>query len=290
MAPSLLVLSLFYLYPTLYTVYVSLTDLSLLSLRRGGRFVGLANYAELFTHGGLGVLMVNTLVFLTAGSVALRLVLGTAIGLLLDSRVLKAWRVSTLARLAIMLPWATPPIVAVAVWRLMLDPSVGIVNRVLTGLGLVGEPIAFLADTATVWPSVVTVIVWNTVPLVALSVLASLQSIPEDLYEAADMDGASRAEMLRFITLPFLGPTLAILALMSTIWTFNNFVFVWMLTGAGPGTFTDVLATEIYIKAFVDLRLGYSAAIGVTMAAILGVIGWFWIALARRRAAVVAAS
>jgi multiple sugar transport system permease protein len=289
MAPSLLVLSLFYLYPTLYTAYVSLTDLRLLSLRRGGQFIGLANYTELFTQGGLGFLLLNTLVWLTAVSVAARLLLGVAIGLLLNSRALAAWRMSTVARLAIMLPWATPPIVAVAAWRLMLDPSVGIINRLLLSTGLIREPVAFLADTATVWPALVTVIVWNTVPLVALSILASLQTIPDELYEAADLDGASRAQQLRFVTLPFLGPTLSILALMQTIWTFNNFVFVWMLTGAGPGTFTNVLATEIYIKAFVDLRLGYSAAIGVTMAAILGCLGWFWISLARRSGQAVAA-
>jgi multiple sugar transport system permease protein len=288
MAPSLLVLALFYLYPTLYTLYVSLTDLSLLSLRTGGRFVGLANYVELFTRGGLGFLLVNTLFWLTGLSVAARLLLGLAIGLLLDSRLVKAWRMSTLARLAIVLPWATPPIVAVAVWRLMLDPDIGVVNHVLVGLGF--QPVAFLADTATVWPSLVTIIMWNTVPLVALSILASLQSIPAELYEAADLDGASRTQQLRFITLPYLRPTLAILTLMSTIWTFNNFVFVWLLTGAGPGTFTNVLATEVYMKAFVDLRLGYSAAIGVVMAAILGVIGWAWGGVVRRSGAVLAAA
>lgn len=106
-------------------------------------------------------------------------------------------------------------------------------------------------------------------PLVALSLLASLQSIPDELNEAASIDGASRWQQFRYITLPFLMPTIVVLALMSVFWTFNNFVYVWLSTGAGPGTFTNVLATEVYIKAFVDFRLGYSSAVGIVMALVM---------------------
>jgi multiple sugar transport system permease protein len=103
--------------------------------------------------------------------------------------------------------------------------------------------------------------------------LAALQTIPEDLNEAADIDGANRWQLFRFITLPYLIPTISVLTLMSVIWTFNNFVYVWLATGAGPGTFTNVLATEVYIRAFIDLRIGYSAAIGVTMAIVMAAFG-----------------
>jgi multiple sugar transport system permease protein len=119
----------------------------------------------------------------------------------------------------------------------------------------------------------VTIIVWNTVPLIALSLLASLQSIPEELNEAAALDGASRWQQFRYIALPFLMPTIVVLTLKSVFWTFNNFVYVWLATGAGPGTFTNVLATEIYIKAFVDFRLGYSSAVGIVMALVMAVFG-----------------
>jgi multiple sugar transport system permease protein len=155
----------------------------------------------------------------------------------------------------------------------MLDPQNGIVNAILVKLGLVGEPVAFFADLRTVWPSVETIIVWNTVPLIALSLLASLQSIPDELNEAAALDGATRWQQFRYITLPFLTPTLVVLTLMSVFWTFNNFVYVWLATGAGPGTFTNVLATEIYIKAFVDFRIGYSSAVGIVMAIVMAAFG-----------------
>jgi multiple sugar transport system permease protein len=273
LAPAFLVLALFYLYPTLQNLAISLTDLSLLRLKVGGNWVGLGNYREFVTSPDFGHILFNTVVWLTLLSVALRMLIGLGMALLLDSPVLKRVRLSTIAKLAILVPWATPPIVAVVIWRWMLDGRNGIVNAVLTSLGIVDHPVAFFADLRTVWPSVVTIIVWNTVPLVAVSLLASLQSIPDELNEAAALDGAARWQQFRYITLPFLMPTITVLTLMSVFWTFNNFVYVWLATGAGPGTYTNVLATEIYIKAFVDFRLGYSSAVGMVMALVMAVFG-----------------
>lgn len=269
LAPAFVILALFYVYPTVQNLALSFTDLSLLGLKRGGNPVGLDNYREFVASPDFGRLLFNTVVWLTALPVALRLLLGLGIALLLDSPLLRRWRLASIAKVAVVVPWATPPIVAVVIWRWMLEPQNGVVNAALRNLGLVDNPVAFFADLRTVWPSIVTVIVWNTVPLVALSLLASLQSIPDELNEAAALDGASRWQQFRYITLPFLMPTIVVLTLMSVFWTFNNFVYVWLATGAGPGTFTNVLATEIYIKAFVDFRIGYSSAVGIVMAIVM---------------------
>jgi multiple sugar transport system permease protein len=273
LAPAFVILAVFYVYPTFQNLAISFTDLSLLGLKRGGRWVGLENYSEFLAGDDFGHLLFNTVVWLTALSVALRLIFGLCIAMLLNSRLLRRFRLATLAKLAVVVPWATPPIVAVVVWRWMLEPQNGVVNALLRNLGVVDEPVAFFANLRTVWPAIVSVIVWNTVPLVALSLLASLQSIPDELNEAAALDGASRWEQFRFITLPFLMPTIVVLTLMSVFWTFNNFVYVWLATGAGPGTFTNVLATEVYIKAFVDFRIGYSSAVGIVMAVVMAVFG-----------------
>jgi multiple sugar transport system permease protein len=273
LAPAFVILALFYAYPTFQNLAQSLTDLSLLRLRQGGDWVGLDNYREFLTSPDFGHLLFNTVIWLTALSVVLRMLIGLGMALLLNSPVLKRLRLGTAAKLAILVPWATPPIVAVIIWRWMLDAQNGIVNDILLRLGIVEDPVAFFADLRTVWPSVITIIVWNTVPLVAISLLASLQSIPEELNEAAALDGASRWQQFRHITLPFLMPTIMVLTLTSVFWTFNNFVYVWLATGAGPGTFTNVLATEIYIKAFVDFRLGYSSAVGIVMALVMAVFG-----------------
>lgn len=271
--PTFLVIVGFYLYPTLYNLELSFTDMSLRTLRTGGNWVGGANYQQFVTSSTLWNIVFNTVVWLTAVSVALRLLLGLLFALLMHSRVLARLRLATLARLFLLVPWATPPVVAVIAWRWLFEPTYGPLNQLLVATGLVAEPVAFLSDLATVWPAVVTIVVWNTTPLVAISLLAALQAIPDDLNEAASLDGANRWQQFRFITLPYLMPTMSVLALMSTIWTFNNFVYVWLATNAGPGTFTNVLATEVYMKAFVDFRIGYSAAIGITMALVMAVFG-----------------
>ena len=149
----------------------------------------------------------------------------------------------------------------------------------MVGFGIVDQPVAFFADMRTVWPSIVTIIVWNTVPLIALSLLSSLQTVPEDYYEAAELDGATRWQQFSHITLPFLMPAILVLGLISVFWSFNNFVYVWLATGAGPGTLTNVLATEVYIKAFVDFRVGYSSAIGMVMAVVMAIFGIVYLRL-----------
>ncbi|WP_051328675.1 carbohydrate ABC transporter permease [Geminicoccus roseus] len=279
LAPALLILAAFYGYPMVENVRISFTDLTLLKLKKGGDWVGLENFREFLGGREFGHLLFNTFVWLTALSVVLRLVIGIGIAVLLNSPVLKRFNIATLAKLAILVPWATPPIVAVIVWRWMLDPQNGIINQLLLSLGVIDDPVAFLSDLRTVWPAVVTIIVWNTVPLVTLAILASLQSIPAELHEAAGLDGATRRQQFRYITLPLLRPTIIVLGLTSVFWTFNNFVYVWLATGAGPGTYTNVLATETYIRSFVDFQLGYGAAIGVVMALMMALFGvvYFWI-------------
>ena len=273
LAPIFFFLAFFYGYPTLSNLYNSFTDLSLLGLKRGGEFIGLRNYVELLSSRDFYRVFWNTLFWLTAVSVVLRLVLGLALALLLNSVTLRRWRLATVSRLLLLVPWATPPIVAVVVWRWLLDGRQGFVNGALQGLGLIDRPIAFLANVDVVWPAIVTIIVWNTLPLVTLTFLAGLQSVPPELEEAAEMDGAGAVQRFFHVTLPHLMPTIVVMMLLLVFWTFNNFVYVWLATGAGPGLFTNVLATEIYIKGFIDFELGYSSSVGMVMAALMAVLG-----------------
>jgi multiple sugar transport system permease protein len=282
LAPAVILLILFYGYPVVDNLWISFTDLSLLGMRKGGTFIGFANYQEILQSGQLGHLIFNTLIWLTATSVVVRLLMGLGIAVLLNSSALKRVRMATFTRFALLVPWATPPIVAVVIWRFLLDPR-GAVNKALIGLGIVDQPVAFFADLRTVWPSIVAVMVWNTVPLIALSLLSSLQTVPNEYYEASELDGATRWQQFRYITLPYLMPAMLVLGLMSVFWSFNNFVYVWLATGAGPGTFTNVLATEVYIKAFVDFRVGYSSAIGMIMAIVMGVFGVVYLRVVARR-------
>ena len=282
LAPSFTLLALFYAYPIFKNLSMSFTDLSLLGMSRGGNWIGLDNYREILRSRDFGHILFNTLIWLTVTSVAIRLLMGLGMAVLLNSTALKRLRMQTIARLGLLIPWATPPIVAVVIWRWLLDPQ-GAVNRALVGLGILDQPVAFFANVRTVWPAIVTIMVWNTVPLIALSLLSSLQSVPEELYEAAELEGANQWQAFRYITLPFLMPAILVLGLMSVFWSFNNFVYVWLATGAGPGTLTNVLATEVYIKAFVDFRLGYSSAIGMVMALVMAIFGAVYLRLVARR-------
>jgi multiple sugar transport system permease protein len=281
--PAFFFLVMFYLYPTLFNLQNSFTDLSLFGLRRGGEWIGVANYVELVTSSDFRRVLWNTVVWLTIIGVTVRIVLGLALALLLDSKVLVKYRLKTVSRLVLLVPWATPPIVAIVAWRWLLNPQLGDVNKFLMTLGLISQPIAFLSDAAWVWPALITIITWNTLPLVTLTFLAALQSLPAELLEAAEVDGATRWQRLRFVIIPHLMPAIIVMTLLSTFWTFNNFVYVWLTTAAGPGLYTNVMATEVYIKAFVDGRLGYSSAVGIVMAAIMVAFGMLYLRIIAER-------
>ena len=281
--PAFFFLVMFYLYPTLFNLQNSFTDLSLFGLRRGGEWIGVANYVELVTSSDFRRVLWNTVFWLTIVGVTVRIILGLALALLLDSKVLVKYRLKTVSRLVLLVPWATPPIVAIVAWRWLLNPQLGDVNKFLMTLGLISQPIAFLSDAAWVWPALITIITWNTLPLVTLTFLAALQSLPAELLEAAEVDGATRLQRLRYVIIPHLMPAIIVMTLLSTFWTFNNFVYVWLTTAAGPGLFTNVMATEVYIKAFVDGRLGYSSAVGIVMAAIMVAFGMLYLRIIAER-------
>lgn len=273
LVPAFFFLAAFYVYPTIFNIETSLTDLGIFTLRRGGDWIGIANYVELLTSPDFRRVLFNTVIWLTVVGVTVRILLGLALAFLLNSQTLRRWRLTTPARLLLIVPWATPPVVAIIVWRWILDPRVGSANDLLMWLGVVGQPIPFLSDAHWVWPAIILIITWNTLPLVTLTFLASLQSLSNELVEAAEIDGASRLQIMRYIYLPHLKPAIIVMVLMSTFWTFNNFIYVWLTTGAGPGLYTNVMATEIYIKGFIDGRLGYSAAAGVVMATLMTAFG-----------------
>ena len=283
LAPIFFVLISFYVYPALFNVYNSFTDLSLLGLRRGGAFIGLGNYAKLLSSEAFYRVLWNTAFWLTAVSVAVRIVLGFGLALLLNSEAVRRYRLVTTSRLILLVPWATPPVVAVIVFRWLLDQRLGAVNRILLWLGVIDTPIAFFGDVHWVWLSVILIIVWNTLPMVSLTFLAALQSLPEEIVEAAKVDGATVPQRIRYIILPHLRPTIVVITLLSCFWTFNNFLYIWLTTAGGPGSYTNVIATDIYIKAFIEYQLGYSSAIGVFAAMLMAAFALVYLRVVARR-------
>lgn len=225
LVPPFFFLICFYVYPTVFNIENSLTDLSLFGMRQGGEWVGVDNYAELLTSPDFRRVLWNTVVWLTIVGVSVRIVLGLALAFLLNSATLRRWRLQTISRILLIVPWATPPVVAIVVWRWLLDPRVGTINQALMAIGLVDQPIAFLATAAWVWPAVITIITWNTLPLVTLTFLASLQSLPHELVEAAEIVMATEICIKAFVE-GRLGFSSATGVVMATIMTVFGLIYL----------------------------------------------------------------
>ncbi|MGK5680996.1 carbohydrate ABC transporter permease [Actinoplanes sp. URMC 104] len=269
--PALLVIGVLFLFPGIYNVVLAFQDLTPYDAPGDAEWAGLDNFKAIFTDPQMGSVAFNTVFWLTAVTVVLRLVFGMGLALLLHSRVLQRWRLRGLARTLVLVPWMVPPVVAVACWKWIFDGNTGVLNQFLVAVHVLPEGVPFLAQTNTVWWSVIAIIVWRELPFVVIVLLAGLQSVPEEQYEAAALDGAGRAQSFRHVTLPSLRPVITVVVLMTVIQTFNNFVYVWLSTGGGPGTYTQVLATELYSRAFVADSLGEGAAIGLVMTAVMAV-------------------
>ncbi|SEE17869.1 carbohydrate ABC transporter permease [Ruania alba] len=270
-APALVIVALLFLFPSIYNVILSLQEISPFQGPGDGEWTGLGNFEYVFGNPEFWAIARNTVFWLTALTVLLRIVFGLALAVALHSPVLRRWKVRGLARTLVLIPWMVPQVVAIASWRWLLDGSSGVLNQVLVGSGLTDSGVAFLAQTSTVWWSIVAIIVWRELPFVVMVLLAGLQSIPDEQYEAASLDGAGRIRAFRSITVPNLRPVLTVVVLVTVIQTFNNFVYVWLTTGGGPGTYTAVLATELYSMAFFANKLGAGAAIGLVMTMIMAV-------------------
>ncbi len=282
-APGMIMLALLFGVPAGYNIWLSLHEVTPYDALGDGPFVALSNFAAVLADPQTPLSLGNTVFWLTLLTVALRLVAGLGIALLLHAKVLRRLRLLGLCRTLVLIPWMIPPTVAVAAWRWLLDGQSGLVNQLLLRLGLIEQGIPFLGQTSTVWWCLTAIITWRELPFVIIVLMAGLQAIPTEQYEAAAIDGAGGVRALAHVTLPNLRPVLGVVGLMITIGSFNNFVYVWLTTGGGPGTFTQVLATQLYSYAFVDNDLGRGAAIGLIMSACMVVFALVYLGLLQRR-------
>jgi len=252
MAPALGVLAVVAAGPLLAAAWEA-THLHDLRLPWLGRpFVGLANFAEALADARFRDALGHTAAF-TALTVSLELACGLALALALDALT----RGRAIARVVVLLPWALPTVVAALVWRFMFDTESGIVNA------LFGTQMAWLAHPIAAWTPIVLGDVWKTTPFVALLLLAGLQTIDPALYEAARLDGAGPWRRLVHITMPLLSPALLVALIFRTLDAFRVFDLVFVLTGGGPGTATEVVSTYAFSTLLQDLRFGYGSALSV---------------------------
>ncbi len=227
-------------------------------------WIGAQNYSALLGDPTFWQAVANTFIF-TIGSIGSKLVLGVVIALVLN----EALPLRGLWRSIVMLPYAMPTLVSVLVWKWMYNDVAGVLNYLAGQAKLTDHPILWLGDPHIALPAVIAVNVWRGFPFFVITILAGLQTVPQELYDAAKVDGAGVWARFRQVTVPGVLPVVAVTTLFSTILTFNDFSIIWILTQGGPGNATQVLATLTYKISIPGLELGKGVAVSVLMLPIL---------------------
>lgn len=238
----------------------------------------LANYAKLLRDGLFWNSLWITVLFV-AGTVLFHLLVGLAVALALNVDVFG----STVWRVIAILPWTIPDVIAGLVWRFMFNPTSGIINHLLRQAGLTTTYIEWLAHPNLALPSLIFADVWRGYPFVMLILLAGLQAIPRELYEAAEVDGASVFQSFRHITIPLLKRMFIVALALDTIWQFRRFGLVYNMTAGGPGHATEILPLYIYKQYFKYFNFEYASAVAVALAVIMLAISIPYVRMVVRR-------
>ena len=275
-APAALVLLLVVVLPLARSLWMSLFDIV---LTRPGEepFVGLGNYIEQLTSGDFWGAAGRALYF-TVVSTALELSLGLALALLMDQPLRGRW----LLRTIIILPWALPTIVNALMWRWIDNAEYGSLNALLTQTGLISDYQPWLSNSDTAMWMVIIADVWKMTPLVAILLLAGLQSVDRELVEVARVDGAGFRQIFRYILLPLLTPMILIVLVLRTMEAFKVFDIIWIMTHGGPANSTQTIAIYAYQTAYGGFDFGRGAALGYLMALVIVVLAAVYIRLLGR--------
>lgn len=259
--PGVFLVAFIILYPTVTGIWTSFFEKSYLYPNQT-EWVGLQNYKDLFSDPIFWTSLWHS-VMLTASAVTLEYLFGLGLALALKRKVPGI----QLFRSVTMVTWVLPVIVMVTIFNFMFQTDFGVINIVLGQLGLPTRYWFGSPDLAM--PLVIFMHVWRNAPFFAIALMASMMAIPDELYEAARMDGASALQQFRYITMPNIAYTSMIMIVLHVLYTFNNFDIIYLSTGGGPLNKTEVLATYVYKQAFFQNMLGYGAAIGVVMLLIM---------------------
>jgi multiple sugar transport system permease protein len=248
-------------YPFGVAVQFALSDRT---LAEPGRFVGLANVWNLWDNQIYRQTLGNTIVY-TIGATILKLGAGLGLALVLNEQL----PLKRLVRSAVLLPWIVPTVLSAMAWLWLLTPNFSVLNWILVHSGLSQRGLPWLTSPPLAMFSVILVNTWRGIPFFAITLLAGLQTIPGELYEASAIDGAGTWRRFRYVTLPLLQPILLITLVLSVIWTFSDFQVVYGLTQGGPMNSTHVLATLSYQVGLASGNIGEGAAISLTMLPLL---------------------
>jgi multiple sugar transport system permease protein len=264
MALPLLFLAALVGYPLIYGVLLSLQDRP---VAQPGTFVGLKNFIADFRDPIFWQVVANTFVY-TIVATLLKMVGGVGLALAMNQH----FRMKNLVRALLLLPFIVPTVLSTVAWMWMLDPAFSIVNRLLIGLGVPKPGPSWLGNPYLAMFSIIMINTWRGLPFYGITLLAGLQTVPPELYEAATIDGASGWQRFRYVTLPLLKPIIMIVTLFSVIFTFADFQLVYVLTHGGPQNATQLFATYAFDIGMGAGQLGLGASVALTMLPALGLL------------------
>ena len=274
--PSLVLISGIVLIPVFELFRTSLSEVSRAGIVKG--FNNFENFTSLFIDNTFLMVLKNTLIW-TVVVVGVSTILSLGISLLLNAKLIGR----SIVRAAIILPWATSLVITASVWKWIFDYNYGTLNIILSKLHLITDNIYWLASSSTSFPIVLWAGIFDTIPFTAIVLLAGLQSIPEDLYEAANIDGAGAWGKFTHITLPMLKQSITVTTVLNIIYVFNAFPIIWTITRGEPLNQTDTVVTFLYKQAFQANKMGQAAAISVVSFLILMAFSLLYVTLSMRR-------
>ncbi|WP_169009381.1 carbohydrate ABC transporter permease [Faecalispora jeddahensis] len=278
LAPALLLICCIIIYPIFYAVFTSFQYYAMFDLANR-RFVGLQNYIQVWHDDAFLASLPNTARWVIV-TVSLQFLLGLILALILNQN----FRFRGFLRSISLIPWVTPGVVIALMWMWMwmYNGNFGVLNDLLMRAGILGDKVAWLSNAHTALNAQILTMVWQGTPFFAIMILASLQSIPIDLYEAADVSGANVWQKFYYITWPHIFPTIVITSLLRIIWVFNNVEVLYLMTQGGPGYSSLTLSLNAYIEAQKSLNFGYGSTIAVYGTLIMILFMTFYLKFTRK--------
>lgn len=275
-SPTVIAMGVMILFPFISAIWLSFHRKSPISPKT--TFIGFENYAYIFKNEEFWQSFLNNVIW-TGSCVGLELIIGIALGLLMHQK----FKGRAVVRGLVLFPYMIPSVVACLVWQWLFNDLYGVVNHFLRSIGLLESSIIWLGHPFWAMVSCILVTVWSRTPFIIIVVLARLQTIPEELYEAAQIDGATSIQRFLTITLPQLRSVLIIAILLRSLWTYKNFDIIWLLTRGGPLYSTQTLPIYGYKEAFLSMFMGRGASISVTIFLTLAIFSFLFLYLMRKQ-------
>jgi multiple sugar transport system permease protein len=275
--PAFLFVVIFMLYPIFYNIFISFHDVTIMNLKGDKSFVGFENYRQIFQDESFLLALKNTLIY-TVTCIIFQLSLGFLLALFFNQN----FPFRNFFRSILLLAWMTPLVITGTLFKWLYDVDYGVINYLLVQIGLINEPINWLGQQSTALLAIIVTNIWIGIPFNMILILSALQALPNDVYEAAKIDGASRLQSFLKITLPLMKPAILVVLVLGIIYTFKVFDIILIMTGGGPVNATQVLPFFGYELAFVNFKFGLSGAVATVILLILTCISLVYLYLIRK--------